>query len=140
MKVKLIIRRVPFLKVSNGDGIIMPFYFQPHLIRSYTDETHIHELILAIPRVREFYSSVISTISSIPSVKFLEMEHEITLSDEELQLLIAKARELGIKLRWYVEILPLISEQEFYQLQKQAERKPPAKIISQVLQSHHISQ
>jgi len=135
MQVKLIIRHIPFVLVNVNDSEVAPFYFYPHLIHpDYYHHDLLNQLVLSIPRVREFYNNIIVTIRSIPNIKYVVMAYEFVLTDDELQQLIVTAQKLGIKLRWYVEILPSISEQELHELEKLAKTTPPSNLISRVLQ------
>jgi len=140
MQVKLVIKRIPFTLVYREDFISRPFHFTPHLIRdrNLRDTEKINELALSLTRVRELYNNIMNLVSGVPSIKYVEMEHSITLTDEELRQLITNANKLGIRLRWYVEILPLVSEEEFKTLQQRAKRTPAPKLISEVLRNHGL--
>jgi hypothetical protein len=134
MQVRLVITRIPFITLRE-ENISTPFYFEPHLVHhSSIHDRRIEDLVLAIPRIRAFYDNIMDTLIRIPGSRYVEMHHEIILTDEELQQIIVTARQLGIRLRWYVDILPLISEEEFSELQRQSQRVPASRLVRQVLQ------
>jgi hypothetical protein len=134
MQVRLVITRIPFITLME-ENISTPFHFEPHIVHyNSIHDRRIEDLVLSLPRIRRFYDQVMDTIIRIPGSRYVEMHHEIVLTEEELQQLITTARQLGIRLRWYVEILPLISEEEFNELQRLSQRVPAPRLVRQVLQ------